>query len=271
MSTTTRRFSDDFVTFDAAHWTKWRGEVGVEEGSAVVRATVSQPAGPGVMGFAGFASAHHWFNPDLKGENGIEITLNDYQHGGEYLNRWLDLYGRPSREEDPTSGRYIMGWSITIANYHGQVSSERQPSTDRGVQIHFDWMSKRGLHFALVRSIVPGDAQKYPEWNPEKQSIDDIIKQGAFITYPCLALRVRAYPKQSRLDPEGQRVGLVLSNDGSTLSWTLNGAQMDTVDIAGHFGSSPDAVRPGALITIAAGGSYRTNVWKFKELRIWST
>lgn len=270
------QFRDDFSKeyeppdyFNLTRWTKWRGDIKAEDGYAIIRAITTQSPGPGVMAFGGFATREKRFNPELRGTNGLESSLVDYIHEGEFLNKWLDMYGRPSQVEDPTVGRYIMGWSLTIANYYGQIGCEKDNEKDRGVQVHLDWMSKRGLHIALVRNIVPGDFEKYPEWDPEKQTVDEIIEQGPFIARPCVALAVRRYPRGRGDNPVGHRYGLYLTDNGNTLYWTLDGNVMDTVDITGHFSSSPESVRDGAYVTIAAGGSYQNNVWKVDDVEIY--
>lgn len=74
-------------------------------------------------------------------------------------------------------------------------------------------------------------------------------------------------------NPMGHRYGLLLSDDAKTVSWTLDGKVMDTVDITGCFDSSPDCVRQGAgaYASIIGGGSYRENCWKVSNVKIYTS
>jgi len=69
--------------------------------------------------------------------------------------------------------------------------------------------------------------------------------------------------------PLRHRYGLYLTDDGNTLYLTLDGKVMDTVDITGHFSSRPEVIKDGAYVTIAAAGSYQTNVWKVDDVGIY--
>ena len=74
-------------------------------------------------------------------------------------------------------------------------------------------------------------------------------------------LGMRWFPPNDRLTtPIGHRYGLVLTDDGDTVYWTLDGNEMDRADITGFFGSNQDAFTDGAYATIGGGGGYE-QIW----------
>ena len=87
------------------------------------------------------------------------------------------------------------------------------------------------------------------------------------VTYPCVALAIRRNPVGDNVG-WGHRYGLVLTDDGKTLSWTLDGRAMDTVDISGYFGSSPGCVADGAYAFIGHGGGFRRSKITLSDVKI---
>lgn len=244
-----------------------QAEARAEGGYAVVKATTTMPAGPAVFAYAGFYTRERQFSPGLSGTNVFEITLADYTPGGEFLNKYLDAYGAPSDVEDPVSGRYIMGACLMIGSFPGLILGKEDAVKDRAVQFGFDWWSKYGFSPWIARNIIPGDEEKYPQWDPKKQPMDAMSKP--FIARPCLVLAHRKNPTGEGGSPVGHRYGLGLTDDGNTAFWTLDGRVMDVVNITGHFQSSPDSVKQGACGSVCMAGSYQSNVWKFTSAKIY--
>ena len=146
------------------------GKLTAGNGYALIEASTPTPAGPGVMAANIFGSKKKHFNPGLNGVNGVEITLAEYTHSEEYVNKYLTLDGRSTDEEDPYSGLYLMGFVLTIGSHPGFVGHKGDEANHRKVQIHCDWYSKRGLSYTLNRNIIPGDEEKYTifQHDPEK-------------------------------------------------------------------------------------------------------
>lgn len=251
-----------------------RGDLEIEDSNLILRAAQSGPPELCKIAYSVCSTRKRHFNPGLKGTNSIEATLLDYGAEGDYL----VTEGKIAEYEDPTgksyravSGNYQRGWGINISNYHHFVWSKNQ--TDRGVQIHFDWWDKLGLTFWMVRDLLPEDVERYPTWDPQIQTPEEVFEMGE--KGPILGtnqenqpvatlLGMRWFPpNDDRLNtPIGHRYGLVLTDDGNTAYWTLDGNEMDRADTTGFFGSNPDAFSDGAYATIGGGGDYEQNVFK---------
>jgi hypothetical protein len=219
------------------------------------------------MAYGGFHTANRHFNPGLSGTNVMEVSLVGYTPGGEFLNRYLNYYGNPSDFEDPVGGRYTMGWGLSIGTFPGFITGQHDGRVERAVQLHFDGWSRYGWSTILCRNLAPGDEETLSEFNHEMETYDD--KAKPFIAQPCVVLSSsRDFPSEEE-GPAGHRFGIRLTDDGNTLSWTLDGRAMDTVDISGFFQSSPAAVREGAYASICTGGSYQHSTWEFSGVEIY--
>jgi len=297
----TLRFSDSFDSeygapdhFDMAHWMKWKGDARTEEGYGIFDAVTT----PGEWGDAGICTRGKHFNPGLKGRNGVEVTFVGHAQQGE-----LHKNQHPEHIGNPLAGRYITGMCLTISNYPGPIipdfeadceadrQAERESSHDeqihsdfmssyrasgerrsgrRGVQIHFDWMSKWGLDCFLCRSILPEDYGQYPEWDVRLDSFEEFAGRGQFIGGACFVLAVRHYHPDQAENPLGRRYGLYLTDDGNTVSWTRDGTVMDTVDISGYFTSDPEFVKDGAYVSLSGAG-YQPHIWKIDDVEIYAS
>lgn len=263
-------------TLDPNRWNTqvgWiRGEVTVGDGVARIRAATDAPPGPGLMAFSGLATRQKVFEPYLKGECLLEVTLTDFAHSEEYVCKGIAADGAASDHEDPHTGKYLMGFCLTIGTFPGMVGSEPDKIKDRAVQIHFDWWSRIGLWYPLNRNIIPGDRGKIRLWDdktdPQEMEMSHTIN-APVITLPGNSVVVawRHDPKGDNR-PWGHRMGLRLTEDGNTLSWVLDGQIMDSVDISGFFQSSPGCVADGAYASIVGGGCWRENIWTISEARI---
>lgn len=245
-----------------------------------MEAQTSSPAGPGVMGYCGFATRNRQFNAHLAGTNLLELTLQDYTHAGPFLNKYLTADGAASDHEDPFSGNYLMGFCLAIGTFRGLVGSGPVSSsmpvetlTDRVVQVHFDWYSKAGLWICLNRNVVAGDKENFRTWGTDEDKEEWRTTHAIecpVVTGPGNSVSL-AHRQLGVNTGWGHRYGLLLSDDGNTLSWRLDGKVMDTVDISGFFSSSPGCVADGAYATIAGGASYQHNVWTVADLQICGT
>jgi hypothetical protein len=296
----TLRFADGFDQefeasnhLDMAHWTNCQGGAKAENGCCVLDAVIA----PGEWGDAGICTREKQFNPGLKGRNGAEVTFVGHTQGTYELTPHNQDH--PEHIGDPLSGRYITGMCLTISNYHGPIipdweedgesdddepippdlvssyrASGKRRSGRRGVQIHFDWMSKWGLVYYLCRSILPEDYGKYPERYSSKSSmqldsLEEFIGKGQYVGGAVFVLAARHSPGQA-VNPLGRRYGLYLTDDGNTVSWTLDGKIMDTVDISGFFTSDPECVGDGAYISLSGAG-YQPHLWMFDDLKVYSS
>lgn len=246
--------------------TMQRVDIRCEGGSAVISASTLMPPGPAVMAYGGFSTRKKHFNPGLSGTNVLEVSLASYTAGGEFLNRYLNYYGNPSDIEDPVGGRYTMGWGLSIGTFPGFITGNEDGAVERAVQLHFDGWSRYGWSTILCRNVVPGDVEKYSEFNHETETYEG--KPKPFIAQPCVILSSSRDFSTEGDSPAGHRLGIRLTDHGNTLSWTLDGRVMDTVDISGFFQSSPVAVREGAHASICVGGSYQDNIWKFSGVEV---
>ena len=198
------------------------------------------------------------------------------------------MRGDDSDHEDPVKGKYLMGFSLAISTFQGLVGDEPvsrriapEDTTDRVVQIHFDWFSKAGLFYYLNRSVVAGDEKEIPVLN--RELYDEILERDIPKEYtfpevvPNITLPGNSVTEAHRYDPGGDntgwghRYGLLLADDANTLSWLMDGRPMDTVDISGFFSSSPGCVADGAYAALSGGASYRQNVWLVADLRVAGT
>ena len=276
--------SDGFTgDLDTNIWTtdmaRVGGSVTAGGGTARIRADTDAAPGPGVMAYSGFASRNRVFTPDLAGTNVFEITLLDYSHEGEFLNKYLTADGAPSDHEDPWSGNYSMGFCLAIGTFQGLVGSgpvspaiPPEEITGRVVQIHFDWYSVAGLSYCLNRSVMAGDIGRYRVWGSDEDKAEWRRRKAIdcpVVTDPgnSVSLAVNHNPLGDNIG-WGHRYGLRLTDDANTLSWSLDGKVMDAVDITGFFGSSPGCVADGAYVTIVGGASYARNVWAVADVRV---
>lgn len=297
----TLRFSDSFDSeygapdhCDMAHWIKWKGDAGTEKGYGIFDAVTT----PGEWGDAGIYTREKHFNPGLKGTNGVEVTFVGHTQPGELHNNQ-----HPEHIGNPLGGPYITGMCLTISNYPGPLvpdceeDSEADREADRksnhneqihsdlmsgyraagmrrskrrGVQIHFDWMNKWGLDYFLCRSILPEDYGKYPQWDVRLDSFEEFAGKGQFIGGACFVLAMRHYHPDQTKNPLGRRYGLYLTDDGNSVSWTLDGTVMDTVDISGYFTSNPEFLKDGAYVSLSGAG-YQPHIWRIDDVAIYAS
>jgi hypothetical protein len=251
------QFSDDFNKeypapdyLNITHWTKWQGTVSTAQGQCTFATT---PAG--AFGLAGIATRQKQFNPDLKGTNGVEVTLVDYTQQGPPPKFDPEIASQLGigHTIEPLGPHFITGVALTIGDQHGQIGCE--PLESRSVQLHFDMISNWGLEWWLVRSLVPEDFDKYPKWDLKMPSFKTFLNKGPFISEPCLGLAAHHYdPIEITESPFGHRLGLYLTDDGNTLLWTFDGKVKDSVDITGFFASSPTSLQDGAHLTVSGVG-----------------
>ena len=255
------------------------GKLTSGNGYALIEASTPTPAGPGVMAANLFASKKKHFNPGLKGVNGVEITLAEFTHSEEYVNKYLTLDGRSTDEEDPYSGLYLMGFVLTIGSPAGFVGTHRDEANHRKVQIHCDLFSK-GLHYNLVRNVIPGDEEKYTIYQHDPEKYRAFMRQyghDAYLEWKLPYISIPAVILGAKSNPFGianrieHRMGLWLSDNGNTLSWTLDGSLIDIVDITGFMSSNAQALKDGAYVTIGGTGSYRKNWWKVQDVKIFAS
>ena len=279
-------FSDRFEEgLDSTTWTTdlegWSTVGTVSSGDRTARmvAQSSSPAGPGVMAYCGLATRNRQFQSHLSGINLLEVTLQDYTHEGPFLNRYMTADGASSDHEDPISGNYLMGFSLAIGTFRGLVgtgpvskSVPVETLTHRVVQIHFDWYARTGLWYCLNRNVVSGDKAKLRTWGTDadrKTWRDTHAVECPVISGPgnSVSLAVMHSPLGDHTG-WGHRYGLLLADDGNTLSWQMDGKVMATVDITGYFSSSPGCVAEGAYATVVGGAGYQRNVWTVADLRV---
>lgn len=267
----------DVWEVDAATWPN--GTVSAGDGAARIVAQTDAPAGPGVMAYGGFRSRRRHFAPNLAGTNLLEVTLADFTHEGAFLNKYLAADGSALDHEDPHSGSYLTGFCLAIGSFGGLVGSgpvqrgvPDEELTDRVVQIHFDLFSRAGLTYILNRSVRGGDKRAYHIWGSDEDKRRWL--ESHEIDCPVVTLPGNSVTLAIQTDPLGDgrgwphRYGLLLRDDGRTLSWLLDGKVMDTVDIAGFFDSSPGCVSDGVYVTIVGGGSYQRNMWQVEDVRV---
>ncbi len=270
-------FDPDIWTTDVAGWPG--GKVTADNGSAHMEASTSSPAGPGIMAYCGFATRNRQFTPHLAGTNLLELTLVDYRHKGPFLNQYMTADGASSDHEDPYSGNYLMGFCLAIGTFRGLVgtgpvvkSIPAETYINRVVQIHFDWYSKFGLSYCLNRNLLSGDKEKIRVWG--KNGDKEKWLSTHSVDCPVITIPGNSISLAVKHDPLGDNTGwghcygLLLTDDGNSLSWLLDGKLMDTVDISGFFSSSPDCVAGGAFVTIVGGASYQQNVWSVSDIFI---
>ena len=289
----TQRFSDSFDKESGAPdhfdmtWMEWKGDARTENGYCILGAATS----PGEWGDAGISTQKKQFNPGLKGTNYVEVSFVGHAQQGQLHDEQFP----PEHIGNRLAGRYITGMCLTISNYHGplmpdietdgesdhgeQINSDfkshyrasgKRDSGKRGLQIHFDWMSTWGLDYFLCRDNLPEDYGKYPEWDVRLDSLQEIMGKGEFIAGASFALAGRHYPPDKAGNPAGRRYGLYLADDGNTVSWTLDGKVMDTVDISGFFTSNPEFVRDGVYVSISGAG-YQPHIWKVDDVQVFSS
>jgi hypothetical protein len=152
------------------------------------------------MAYGSIATRVRVFGPHLAGTNSIESTLKDFTHYGPILNK------------------YLMGFSLAISTFQGLVGDEPvsrrkalEDTTDRVVQIHFDWFSKAGLFHYLNRSVIAGDENEVPILNRElydKMIERDIPKEYTFPeVVPNITLPGNSVTQAHRYDPAGDNTG----------------------------------------------------------------
>ena len=265
----TLQMTDDFrAKLDAYRWRIIQGNTRTENGSCLMQAFRSPPPGPGGFTFSMFGLKEKCLTPSLKGDNGVEITLEGYTHETNY----------PKGLDENIPRGHIMGWGLTLANWRGQIGSQKDPRHDRGLQLHIDWMGPQGVYISFVRGLVPEDFKAYSNDNvwrstPEafRTQQDKLIEKGAFISEPCLVMACRIYRPDKRFLEKRHRYGLYLTDDARTAYWKLDGKVMDSFDITGYFDSSPKCAKEGLYLTIAAAGIYQKNVWKVDDLGIYTS
>jgi len=272
---------------DFNHYSMTQGEEGF-----VIESETTQPEGPGVMSYGVIATRERHGSPGLKGTLIFEVDLVDYTNNGEYINKYMSAIGQASDHEDPVFGLYLMGWGITIGNRKGFVGGMDDGDRQRAVQFHFDSYSKMGCFGTMNRQISTQDQQKYPMFTQTeliesgqdffagKETYEDWTRR--VLPYrsmtDCTALYSRHYPfaKPGARDDEGirgdrswgHRYGIMLSDDGNTFSWLLDGKVMDSCDITGYFSSSTDDFADGIHISIGGGAGFRKNLWRFANPRL---
>jgi len=257
-----------------------------EKAGFVIQSETTSAEGPGVMSYGVIATRERHGTPGLKGTLLFEVDFVDYTNNGEYLNKYMSAIGQPSDHEDPIFGNYLMGWGITIGNIKGFVTGMDDGDRKRAVQFHFDGYSKKGFFSTLCRQISTLDQQNYPRFTQTelmesgkdyfagKETFDDWVRR--VVPYRSMDDATALY---SRHWPSGQgskegpdivrgRFGIMLSNDGNTFSWLLDGKVMDSCDISGYFSSSTDDFADGVYISIGGGAGFRKNLWRFANPRL---
>lgn len=257
-----------------------------EQAGFVIESETTLPEGPGVISYAVVATRERHGTPGLKGTLVFEVDLVDYLNNGEYLNKYMSAIGQPSDHEDPVFGNYLMGWGITIGNIRGFVTGMDDGDRKRAVQFHFDGYSRRGFFSTLCRQISTQDQQEYRRFTQTelmeslkdyfagKETYEDAVRR--VVPYRSMddatALYSRHWPAAEG-GTEGPgvvrgRFGIMLSNDGNTLSWLLDGKVMESCDITGYFDSSTDDFSEGVYVTVGAGAGFRKNSWRFAKPRL---
>ncbi|MDP7395425.1 MAG: hypothetical protein QF541_01070 [Lentisphaeria bacterium] len=290
----TLQFADRFdqeagapAGLDTSRWIKWGDKARTENGCGLFEATTA----PGEWGDAGVCTREKQFNPGLQGTNGAEVTFVGHAQPGQTPNN----KEHPEHIGNPLAGPYVTGMCLTISNYQGPIvpdfegdpesldeepvdadlmsgyrASGKYPSRRRGVQIHFDWMNRWELDYFLCRSILPGDYDKYPEWDVRLDSLKEHIATGQFIGGACFVLAARHYAPDQAVNPLGRRYGLYLTDDGNTVAWTLDGKLMDTIDIRGYFNSSPEFMSDGAYVSVCGAG-YQPHTWQIDDVEVYAS
>jgi len=271
------QFRNDFSRDDASsgrfdkNWTKLQdGQSRMADGQWLLELLRQPPPGPGEMLLGGFGTTTKYFNPQLTGTNGVEVTIVSFSH--EDYDQALD---KP--------GQLVQAWSMTLGSWRGMVGGQEDKQTDRGVQLHFDLLRDDGLYIYLVRGLLPEDYEKYPKdgYSPGSPSMTDEQKRAShieaaekgeiFISAPCLCLATRVYRSEQEIDDilgRSRRYGLYLTDDAKSVYWTLDDKVMDKFDITGYFASSPESVRDGAYLSIAGVAGYQQNRWTMDDLEI---
>lgn len=262
-----------------------------EQAGFVIESETTRPEGPGVISYGVIATRERHGAPGLKGTLIFEVDFVEYTNNGEYLNKYMSAIGQPSDHEDPIFGNYLMGWGITIGNLKGFVTGMDDGDRKRAVQFHFDGYSKWGFGSCMNRQISTQDQQKYPRFTQKelmerladyfagKETYEDAVRR--MTPYRSMddatVLSARHYPLdeggtggggviQGR--SWGHRYGIMLSDDGNTFSWLLDGKVMDSCDITGYFSSSTDDFADGVYISIGGGAGFRKNLWRFANPRL---
>ena len=251
------------------------------DGDMVIESETVRPEGPKAMSYGVIATRERNFAPHLKGTNIFEVDFVEYSNNGEYINKYMTKLGNAGDREDPVFGLYLMGWCITIGNIQRLAGGIDDAERNRAVQFHFDHRSKI-TESVMNRQISREDLKAFPKFKrPE-----DVVRYWEDIA----AGRRQPSPYRSRNDSTilfarqygidesgagdlagigkrswGHRYGVMLSDDGNTFSWMLDGKVMDTHDITGYFSSSTDDFANGAYVTLGGGGSYRKNLWRFRN------
>jgi len=253
-----------------------------EAGELIIASRTSHLAGPAVMSYGGIATRERCFAPGLKGTNIFEIDFVDYTNDGDYVNTYMTAIGHPSDHEDPMFGLYLMGWGITIGHRKGFVGGIDHEDRQHAVQFHFDHYSKWGFGSCMNRQISSDDARRYPRFT-QAELIDrlDDIYAGTVTPYRSMddatILSARHYrPDEERAGPLsslcehswGHRYGLMLSDNGNTFSWLLDGHVIDSHDITGYFDIGSDDFADGVFISIGGGAGFRSNRWRFANPRV---
>ncbi len=271
------QFSDDFNKeykaphhFDMTHWVKWSGDARTENGYAIYSAVTA----PGSFGVAGVGTREKYFNPGLRGTNGVEVTFLGYVHEHNPPKPTIDEARMMGVQHGilPLTPRYLTGMVVTISNVHGQVALPEEGV--RSVQLHFDVTANWGLNWWLCRGILPDDSKKYPThfpaWDGRFKTLRGFLEKGSFTAAPFFAIAGRHSSPVEMESPFGHRVGLYLTDDGNTIYWTLDGQVMDRGDISGYFSSSPESVKDGAYVTISGAG-YEPHWWKIDDVAIYAS
>eukprot|EP01048_Picozoa_sp_COSAG05_P019101 COSAG05_NODE_2919_length_2511_cov_1.360282_5_plen_164_part_00 len=96
------------------------------------------------------------FTPQLAGINGLRLRCGPKQHEPD----------RPKLEpnwELGGAGDLVEAFSVTIGSFRGAIMGPgSDPETDRGVQVHLDWLQSGGVIFYLVRGARAIDSEVYP-------------------------------------------------------------------------------------------------------------
>ena len=152
------QFSDDFNKdygaphhFDMTHWIKWKGDVRTENGYAMYGAV----AAPGQFGVAGIGTRAKYFNPGLRGTNGVEVTLLGYVHKHAPPKPTIDEARMMGVQHGilPLTPRYLTGMVVTISNVHA-TDRDYQKKGSGAVQVFFDVTANWGLNWWLARGIL---------------------------------------------------------------------------------------------------------------------
>jgi len=263
---------------------KWKDEIEAKDGVGLVEATREDSSpGPAGMTFANFEPKGKFFNPNMKGTNGFEITLTGYSHEENY----------PKELDKQIPRQHIMGWAIAITGANGG-----------NLQFHIDYMGSDGLYCSFVRQpVLSDDWDKYPNdgfaldaavaagaLSEEKRkevdkyshlvaedekawrkAQDVLIKRGTFVSYPVVVMSCDIIPDAEKFLSKSHKFGLFITDDGKKAFWTLDDRVMNVSDIEGLFPAAENGEQYGGSVFNHAAGVYQQNIWEIDDVKVYSS